>query len=142
MPVNPRARVLLDLILARKVTPDPGFDPLDVVIAKGLVPQCAMKVSRTVEGGPLARYSSPEPCHCYFEQKVGGSAPAGCQTCTGDDSCAGGKCSRGFCEAIASTTGGAHEEIINAAAAAEVEALEKRPTLPLLMPDGTLPPLP
>ena len=85
---SPRARLLVDLILARPVTPDPGFDPLDIVIAKGLVPQCAMKVSRTVEGGPLARYSPPEPCHCYYEQKVGGGAPASCQACTADDGCA------------------------------------------------------
>ena len=143
LPADPRARLLVDLILARPVTPDPGFDPLDIVIAKGLVPQCAMKVSRTAEGGPLSPYSPPEPCQCYYEYKASGAAPATCQMCTSDASCGAGKCRRGFCEATAGTgTVLTHEQIMNAPAGVDVEVIDKSPTLPLLMPDGTLPPLP
>jgi hypothetical protein len=142
-PANPRARLLLDLILAKPVTPDPGFDPLEIVISKGLVPQCAMKVSRAVEGGPLSPFAPAEPCSCFFEQKATGTAPASCQTCTSDATCGAGKCRHGYCE-DASPTGSTltHEQIINAPAGAGVEAIEKKPTLPLVKPDGTLPPLP
>ena len=141
-PADARVKLLLDLILARPVSPDPGFDPLDIVIAKGLVPQCAMKVSRAVEGGPLSPYAAPEPCHCYFEQKVSGAAPAGCTACTSDATCGTGTCRHGFCEAAATASTLTHEQLINAGAAAEVEAIDKQPALPLLMPDGSLPPLP
>jgi len=143
MPTSPRAKLLLDLILAKPVTPDPGFDPLEIVISKGLVPQCAMKVSRAAEGGPLSPFAPTEPCTCFFEQKATGAAPATCQACTSDGTCGAGKCRHGFCE-DAPTTGATltHEQIINAPTPAGVEAVEKKPMLPLLKPDGTLPPLP
>ncbi|NJM91228.1 MAG: hypothetical protein HC863_02990 [Myxococcales bacterium] len=35
-----------------------------------------------------------------------------------------------------------HEELINACTTADVEKIDKKPTLPLLPADGTLPPLP
>jgi len=143
MPTNPRAKLLIDLILAKPVTPAPGFDPLEIVISKGLVPQCAMKVARQAEGGPLSSFAPAEPCHCYYEQKATGTAPAGCKVCTTDDVCGTGKCHHGFCEAVGSASAPAtHEQIVNAPTAADVEAIEKKPTLPLVETDGALPPLP
>jgi hypothetical protein len=142
VPVNPRAKLLLDLILARPVTPAPGFDPLEVVIAKGLVPQCAMRVTRQVEGGPLSPYEPPEPCHCFFETKVSGTVPASCAICTTDASCGGGRCLHGFCEKVAQGGSVSHEQLINAPVAADAEAIAKAPTLPLLLPGGALPSLP
>lgn len=63
----------------------------------GLVPTCAMRVTRT-EGGEL-RPEEPEfPCHCAYEA----AAPASdvkCKSCARDDECAPGKCRFGFCEA-------------------------------------------
>jgi hypothetical protein len=35
-----------------------------------------------------------------------------------------------------------HEELINACTAADVERIEKRPVLPMLNSNGTLPPIP
>jgi hypothetical protein len=69
--------------------------------AKGsLIPRCAMRVDRTSELGPLAPYSAPFPCGCYFEQEATGEPPAGCKACAqqGDCSAEGEVCSFGFCE--------------------------------------------
>ncbi|MGQ0506032.1 MAG: hypothetical protein ACT4TC_12020 [Myxococcaceae bacterium] len=100
VPVNPRAAYVIDLILNKPVTPAPAFSPLDIVISNGLVPACAMKVNRTVEGGDLSLYEPQEPCGCYYEKKVN-SLESSCTECTvGDDApCSGGKCRLGYCEA-------------------------------------------
>jgi len=68
----------------------------------GLIPDCAMQVSRSGDGAPLSLYSPPEPCSCFFESKVPGApqgAPTGCTACSTDSACNGGKCRHGFCEA-------------------------------------------
>jgi hypothetical protein len=96
---NPLAQYVVNLITNQPATPTPDFDPLATVISVGLVPDCAMKVTRTVEGGDLALYSPAAPCGCFFESQVG-AAPASCVACTSDASCNGGKCRYGYCEAM------------------------------------------
>ncbi|HEY1585438.1 MAG TPA: hypothetical protein VGH63_07085, partial [Polyangia bacterium] len=59
---------------------------------------CAMKVSRTIEGGDQALFSPTEPCGCYFEANVPGGSTT-CTVCTDDTPCGGGKCRHGYCEA-------------------------------------------
>jgi hypothetical protein len=98
VPVNAKVKYLLDVIRGLSVSPAPAFEPLDEVVAKGLVPNCAMKVTRSVEAGPMSPFDPPEPCHCYFEKKVGASSPA-CMACTTDQTCGAGKCRHGYCEA-------------------------------------------
>lgn len=105
-PVNPAVAYLEDLVLGvTDATPPEGGAPIDGlsdVVQVGLVPQCAMQVTRSVDGGPLSLYSSPEPCGCFFESKVPGAAagtPGGCTACSSDAACNGGKCRHGFCEA-------------------------------------------
>jgi ABC-type phosphate transport system substrate-binding protein len=74
---------------------------LDTIIKSGLVPQCAMKVTRTEEMGPLSTFSPEFQCGCYFEATVpGGTAPAGCQECSGPADCPSSKpaCNLGYCE--------------------------------------------
>ncbi|MDI1442815.1 hypothetical protein [Polyangium sp. 6x1] len=95
---NARVRYLVDMILSKTVAPAPEFDPLDVVISKGLVPDCAMTVTRSFEGGDLSLYSPSEPCGCFFESRVG-QPSATCKACGGDGECGAGKCRHGFCEA-------------------------------------------
>jgi hypothetical protein len=96
--LNPRAQYVVDLITNRTATPTPDFDPLATVVSVGLVPDCAMKVTRSQEGGDLSLYSPAAPCGCSFESKVG-TAPASCVACTSDATCNGGKCRFGYCEA-------------------------------------------
>jgi ABC-type phosphate transport system substrate-binding protein len=70
----------------------------------GVIPDCAMQVSRTAEVGALASYEPAHPCGCKFEAEATGTTPAGCTPCTpGGNECASvsGKpaCNYGFCEA-------------------------------------------
>lgn len=96
-PVNPRAKTFIDLVLG---TPIPGgdIDGLQHVIGKGLVPDCAMQVSRSFEGGDLSLYSPLAPCGCYFEATATGTPPASCIACTDDAACGAGRCRHGYCE--------------------------------------------
>jgi hypothetical protein len=92
-PVSADARYVVEIIAGRSVTPAPTFDPIAVISAVGLVPDCAMQVTRSFEGGPLSRYTPPQSCTCKYESVVGRSS---CATCT--TSCATGVCRNGFCE--------------------------------------------
>ena len=94
---NANAQRIVDLLVGNATTPSPAFEPLDDVISAGLVPACAMKVTRAAEGGPLSLQTPAAPCGCYYESKVTGATS--CTTCTDDSTCGGGKCRHGYCEA-------------------------------------------
>lgn len=94
-PVNANARYVIDLIVGKSVTPAPNFSPIEAVAAVGLVPDCAMGVTRSFEGGPLSIYKPAESCVCKYESLVTGST---CATCSPTNACASGVCRDGFCE--------------------------------------------
>ena len=73
---------------------------IDLEATAGTIPQCAMRVAHTSDGGPMTPYAPAKPCGCYFESKATGmAAPTGCTACSATVPCAGGKtCSYGFCE--------------------------------------------
>jgi hypothetical protein len=96
-PVNADAKYVIDLISNKAVTPAPLFDPSGFVVDVGLVPLCAMGVTREVEGGHLSLYDPPEPCGCYFDSRVG-KTPS-CAVCNESTPCASGTCRHGYCEA-------------------------------------------
>lgn len=93
VPLSANAAYVIDLILGKAVTPAPGFSPVEVVAEVGLVPDCAMGVTRDAEGGNLSIYEPEEPCVCTYEDLVDETS---CETCT--DTCASGVCRNGFCE--------------------------------------------
>jgi hypothetical protein len=107
VPTNPYVEYLVDLVTgAPGAAPGDGgtaIDGLASVVGVGLTPSCAMRVTRTADGGPLSLYSPSEPCGCYFLSAIPGAvpgvAPAGCATCASDATCGQGKCRHGFCEA-------------------------------------------
>ena len=80
-------------------------DAIDILKRNGLVPECAMKVTRSVEGGPLSVFEPGHPCHCYYESVEDPGIEADerftnrCVSCERDRDCASGACNRGFCEA-------------------------------------------
>jgi len=72
---------------------------IDVVTAAGAVPNCAMKVTRDVDGGYLCSYTPPVSCGCYFEAVASSASPVGCKPCTTSADCTGGTtCQTGYCE--------------------------------------------
>lgn len=83
---------------------DPDFDLIQVEAKASVVPDCAMRVSRTEDGGPLASYMPAISCECKFVAEATGKAPDSCKTCdvaNGDNDCKGTgtpKCHYGYCE--------------------------------------------
>jgi hypothetical protein len=95
---DPNSQRVYELVMGTRVGDD--VDGLINVVSSGLIPKCAMKVTRGDSGQDLTLYSDPAPCGCYFDKNV----PQGATTCTvctdGDNSpCGGGVCRHGFCEA-------------------------------------------
>jgi hypothetical protein len=112
-PVNPDVARLLDLVRGATdvrlksgagVSPAFDIDALEVLAKKGLVPDCAMKVSRERDGSELSLYSPDAPCGCFFESVVDPELAADsawqarCPSCNADPDCQGGVCRHGFCE--------------------------------------------
>ena len=72
---------------------------LDAEITKGLVPLCAMRVSRKEEMGALMSSQPSYSCGCYFDLKANGATS--CKACTAPGECpsATPACNFGYCEA-------------------------------------------
>jgi hypothetical protein len=87
---------LVGYLSGSKALPN-GVQLLDVYAQSGLVPECAMRVSRTSDGGELTPHEPDSPCACLFEAKATGHTD--CTPCTAQDDCARGEtCSQGYCE--------------------------------------------
>jgi hypothetical protein len=94
--VKPAVETLVKIFTSEIPLPGPQTY-IDLLIANGNVPECAMQVTRSTDMGPLASYQPQKPCGCYFDQKTTGSTA--CKTCTADVDCAAGnQCSYGYCE--------------------------------------------
>jgi len=100
VPTNPRAADFIGYINGTKTVP--SIDPLAIEGTAGLVPLCAMKVRRAVDGGPLSYENEvTDPCGCAYEAAVTGFTPSQCPVCqgTGASACpAGYSCHHGLCE--------------------------------------------
>jgi hypothetical protein len=94
---SPSAKRFIHLVLGTEQIS--GVDPikLEATTPSHLIPQCAMRVSRTEDGGGLASFAPQSPCGCYFESLVGATD---CQSCTTSDTCPAdaSRCSYGYCE--------------------------------------------
>jgi hypothetical protein len=106
---NPAAKHMIDWLQGNPVQ-DPSlqlpFDIIDVYAQSGVVPQCAMKVTKDTDA-PVFRYYQPQtPCNCYFElQATGVASPTECVPCKDSSTCSAGKTcyfhgipAQGFCE--------------------------------------------
>jgi hypothetical protein len=95
--VNPDAQYIIDLITGNDsdASPAPNFAASDVVAQVGLVPDCAMAVQRSFDGGPLSLFSPPQSCVCRYEATVDTTS---CATCDDNTSCTTGVCRNGYCE--------------------------------------------
>jgi len=79
-----------------KVLPN-GVQLIDVYAQSGLVPECAMQVTRSKDGGNIVPFRAASPCSCLFEAKATGSTS--CTSCQVQGDCASGEtCSQGYCE--------------------------------------------
>ena len=71
---------------------------IDASVAGGMVPICAMSVTRDTEMGPLRSFGPDFQCECYYELKVRGGTQ--CMACGGPADCpaATPACNFGYCE--------------------------------------------
>jgi hypothetical protein len=63
----------------------PGLDLVAEYASKGLVPECAMHVTRSSDGGDYGPFKAPVTCNCYFELHATGGTT--CQPCTANGDC-------------------------------------------------------
>jgi hypothetical protein len=87
---------ILGYLSGTKALPS-GAPLIGFYAASGLVPECAMRVSRTKDGGNIVPYTPSNPCSCLFDSLV---SATNCTKCAVQGECkAGENCSQGFCEA-------------------------------------------
>src|SRR5262249_2672185 len=92
---TPALATFLDLITGASS----DRSPIDLTIANGQIPTCAMKVRRDEDLGPLMSYAPERPCGCYFDWRATGNTT--CDACDSNDACPTSSpiCRYGFCEA-------------------------------------------
>jgi hypothetical protein len=74
-----------------------GVSLIDVYAQSGLVPECAMRVARSADGGAISPSRPAAPCACLFEKKATGVT--NCTACKVQGDCSVGEtCSQGYCE--------------------------------------------
>ena len=83
LPLKPGVSQFIDGL--NGVTPLPGLDLVAEYASKGLVPECAMHVTRANDGGDYTPFKAPVTCNCYFELHATGSTS--CQPCTANADC-------------------------------------------------------
>ncbi len=98
-PTNPIAADIIGYIVGTK-EPPAGLDLVALEAEHHVVPQCAMRVNRAQELGPLSAYTPTEPCGCYYEKLANGSTA--CTPCNSDVDCGNSTaiCSYHYCESL------------------------------------------
>ena len=96
---NPSARVSELVARINGTKTSAGLDGFGLALNAGLIPQCAMKVKRSADGGLLSPYAPSKACHCAFEAHSAQIIPPGCVPCASPSVCTGGlTCEHGFCD--------------------------------------------
>jgi ABC-type phosphate transport system substrate-binding protein len=77
-----------------------GLDLIQLEAKSGVVPACAMHVTRTKDGGELASFAPEKACGCKFEKEATGATPDGCKACDKNEDCPSEApaCNYNFCE--------------------------------------------
>jgi len=83
VPLKPGVTDFVDAVTG--VTPLPGLDLIAEYATKGLIPLCAMHVSRSSDGANYVPYKPATSCNCYFDLMATGNT--GCLPCNTDADC-------------------------------------------------------
>jgi hypothetical protein len=96
-PISANVAIVLDLINGSASLG--ALNVVQVEAASGLVPDCAMRVTRSAEMAPLQSYMPEASCACYFAALTG-TTPSTCNPCMTNNECSGSTpvCHFGFCE--------------------------------------------
>lgn len=100
-PTNPNAEDIIQYIVGTQQPPS-GLDLITLQAEEGLVPQCAMQVTRKIELGPALPFTPEQPCGCAYEEAANGSTA--CTPCQNTSQCKSSQvCSLGYCETVTTT---------------------------------------
>lgn len=96
--VNPAAAAIIGLLSGEVEATD--LDLIAIEAKGGVVPSCAMKVTRSSEVGPLSSFAPERSCECKFVSEATGESSDSCQACDTDADCsdAAPNCNYGYCE--------------------------------------------
>jgi ABC-type phosphate transport system substrate-binding protein len=97
-PVKRSAADVIGYLAGTRTAPS-ELDLIYLEAQRHVVPQCAMRVRRTQEMGPLASFSPASACGCYYEKVANGAT--NCKPCQRNADCpsTASVCSYGYCEA-------------------------------------------
>lgn len=95
---NADAKKVVDVLSG--ATEIEGLDLIKAEAGGGVVPDCAMRVKRSKDGGDLASYMPAKSCECKFVAEATGTAPDSCKTCEKASDCdkEAPACNYGYCE--------------------------------------------
>ena len=104
LPLDPEVQRLVNVINGIEVLSSVNI--IDIYAQRSLIPQCAMRVSRSADGGDIVPFTPDTPCGCYYESLASHvGTPAGCTTCDRLEDCGAGQTcvtlsgqAHGFCE--------------------------------------------
>ncbi len=86
VPLRPGVQRMVNLI--NGVENVVGLDIIDTYARRGLIPQCAMRVTRASDGGEIRPMVSANSCGCYFEERATGlNPPPNCTPCDRPNDC-------------------------------------------------------
>jgi hypothetical protein len=97
---DPVVRDVVNYLTGTKPLPSKNTDLMSTLKSSGLVPKCAMRVSRVKEGGELSPFTPHPSCACAFEAATPSGGSSACPTCSSDVECPSDRssCSFGYCE--------------------------------------------
>lgn len=98
---DPFVAEIVSYLKGARPLPNRNTDFITTLKQAGLVPLCAMKVTRSREGAQIEPFSPSNSCSCYYESSPpGGSVPDNCQACNTNSDCGeeAPNCNFGFCE--------------------------------------------
>ncbi len=95
-PLSKKGARLADIFLGKSQVG--GQDSQLLQVQNGFIPQCAMRVAKTTDAGPMTVYAHGEPCHCFFDHNVS-QGMLSCQQCPAGSCTSSGVCRRKYCEA-------------------------------------------
>jgi hypothetical protein len=101
VPISAGAKKIIDWLLDNPLS-DPSltlpFDLNEIYAQHGVVPQCAMRVTKGADEPVFRHYRHLMPCHCSFEMLATGKTSPGCSRCADSSTCGAKICSHGYCE--------------------------------------------
>jgi hypothetical protein len=98
---DPFIAEIVSYLTGAKPLPNRNTDFITTLKQAGLVPTCAMHVTRSREGARITPFPAKPSCSCYYDASPpGGSVPASCKACADGSECPNSapNCNFGYCE--------------------------------------------